>query len=303
MALKLMRQLGAVVGAGFYMIAAAAGAQPLLFHDHEQGMAFSADGRTLLVPSHQGLAAYADGGWWEAPGPAQGFSGFAVTARAIYSSGHLRPGAPHSEPAGLLRSTDGGRSWQPLALRGQADFHLIAAGYRSGAIYVLNTHPNPAMPSQGLYVTQDEGGTWRRAEARGLSGRIHGLAAHPVQSDTLAVASDRGLHVSRDGGNSFRLVDRRMIVTAVAFDMGGARLRIARALKNEIVDMALDGKDQRSVRVPAMAGDYVTYVAQSPTQPATLAFATRRGEVHVSSDGGQTWRRISPEEPEEAEPR
>lgn len=297
-----LRAVLAWLCAAWFPIDAAAG-QPLLLHDHEQGIAFSMDGKTLLVPSHEGLAAYVDGAWWEAGGPAQGFSGFAVTARAIYSSGHLRPGAAQSEPAGLMRSTDGGRSWQPLALRGQADFHLLAAGYRSNAIYVLNTRSNPAMPAQGLYATHDEGSTWRRAAARGFSGHIHGLAAHPTERDTLAVASNRGLYVSRDGGESFRLVDRRQIVTALAFDAGGARVRVARALSNEIADMTLDGTHQRVLRLPPMPGDYVTALALSPTRRDTLAFATRRGEIRVSADGGRTWRQIAPEQEEQAEPR
>ena len=147
-------------------------AEPVLFHDHGHGLSFTSDGKALLAPSHRGLAVYQDGEWSEAPGPIQGFSGFSVGERAIYSSGHSRPGVAEAGSAGLIRSTDGGGTWHPLALTGEADFRLLAAGHRSHAIYVVSTRPNSAMQAPGLYVTYDEGKSWRPAAARRGRSRI-----------------------------------------------------------------------------------------------------------------------------------
>jgi photosystem II stability/assembly factor-like uncharacterized protein len=274
-------------------------AQPVLFHDHGHGLSFSSDGKSLLAPSHGGLAAYEDGAWWEASGPIHGFSGFSVAERAIYSSGHSRPGVAAAGSAGLIRSTDGGRTWHPLALEGQADFRLLAAGYRSNAIYVVSARPNSAMPAPGLYVTHDEGKSWRRAAARKLKGEIHGLAAHPRQAGTVAVATGRGLYLSRDAGESFSLLDGRELATAVAFDFDGKRLRYARGLSNEVVEAALDGRGRKALRLPQLKRDYVTCLAQNPKDERVLAFATRRRDVYLTSDGGVSWRLIA----EGAEPR
>jgi photosystem II stability/assembly factor-like uncharacterized protein len=268
-------------------------ASPLLFHDHGHGLAFSPDGRALLAPSHSGVAAYEDGAWWEAAGPERGFSAFAVTERGLYSSGHAGSGARAGRPFGLARSTDGGRTWRVLALAGEADFSMLAAGYRSGAIYVLNGSASSAMDAGALYATLDEGNTWRRAAARGLAGEIHGLAAHPLLAGTLAAATGRGLYLSRDGGESFKRLDGTGTVTAVAFDLGGERLRYARALSNEILQIGLDGRHQRSLAVPPLPGDYVTCLAQSPVFGRVLAIATRRRDVYLSGDGGSTWRTIA----------
>lgn len=265
----------------------------LLFHDHGHGLAFSPDGRALLAPTHRGVAVYEDGTWWEVAGPEQGFSAFAVTERALYSSGHVGRGPRAGRPFGLARSTDGGRTWPVLALAGEADFYMLAAGYRSSAIYVLNASQNAAMEADALYATLDDGTSWRRLGARGLVGELHGISAHPNAAGTVAAATGRGLYLSRDGGDSFARLDGDGAVTAVAFDLGGERLRYARALASDILQIGLDGRRRPGLRLPPLPGDFVTCLAQSPVDARVLAFATRRRDVYLSGDGGMKWRPIA----------
>lgn len=285
----LARSAAAVLGA---VLPAARAEEPLLFHDHGHGLAFSPEGRALLVPSERGVAAYDEGVWWRAAGPAQGFSAFAVTEEGLYASGHARAGA-RARPFGLAHSTDGGRTWRVLALAGEADLHLLAAGYRSGALYVLSALPGPRMAAGALHATFDRGRTWRRAAAQGLVGEIHGLAAHPDAARTLAAATGRGLYLSRDGGESFARVDDADAATAVAFDLGGERLRYARAASTEILQIGVDGAARPALRLPPLPGDYVTCLAQSPVDARVLAFATRRRDIYLTGDGGSTWRPIA----------
>ena len=267
--------------------------RPLLFHEHGHGLAFSPDGKVLLAPSEKGLAAYEDGAWWEAPGPAQGFSGFSAAAHAIYASG--RAHMPGAAPAGLMRSTDGGRTWQAVALGGQADFRLIAAGYHSGAVYVLNIIPNAVMAAAGLFLTLDQGKSWHGTTARGLDGEIHALAAHPKNAQIVAVGTGAGLYLSRDAGESFARLDRSEAVTALTFDHEGGRLLYARALSNDVIDRSVEGSARRSLRLPRLARDYVTCLAHSPVDERTMAFATRRRDVYLTRDGGRSWSRIASE--------
>lgn len=265
-------------------------AEPLLVHVH--GLAYSPDGKTLLVPSHTGLAVFRDGAWSEANGPIHDFAGFSAAQGAIYASGHPPVGSTFPNPLGLVKSTDGGRTWQPLSLGGEADFHLIAAGHRSGALYVFSTQPNRAMAQPGLHSTLDEGKTWRRATTRHLDGEIFTIAAHPQEPGTLAVASSTGLHISRDGGETFRRIDGKQAATAVAFDFDG-RLRYARAVRRELITIGLDNRARSLIRLPPIGLDYPTHIAQSPAAPRTLAIATDRRHVYVTSDGGSNWRQIA----------
>ena len=265
-------------------------AEPVLFHVH--GLSFSSDGKAILVPSHYGLAVYRDGSWSEVNGPIHDFAGFSVSESAIYASGHPPQGSALPDPLGLVKSTDEGRTWQSLALGGETDFHLIAAGYRSNAIYVLNTQPNSAMPAPGLYLTRDEGKTWRHAAARGLDGEILGLAAHPREAETLAAATDRGLYLSRDAGKRFSRLDRGAF-TAVTFDLEGKRLHYARAIRRELISAPLDGRARTLMRLPPLGLDYVTHVAQNPKDERSLAIATDRRHVYIMNDDGSKWRQIA----------
>ena len=285
------RRAAATLAALFFLALPALGAEPMLVHVH--GLSFSADGKTIFVPGHTGLAVFRNGSWSEVNGPIHDFAGFSHAEHAMYASGHPPDGSGLPNPLGLVKSTDGGRTWQQLALGGEADFHRIAAGYRSGAVYVLSSQPNSAMPMPGLHVTRDEGKTWRRASARGLEGEILEIDAHPQEAGTVAVATATGLYLSRDGGGSFRRIDGRQAATAVAFDIDGKHVRYSRAVRRELISIGMDGKSRTLVRLPPMGLDYATHIAQSPADPRVLAIATDRRHVYVTRDGGANWRQIA----------
>jgi hypothetical protein len=83
---------------------------------HVHGLAYSADGKRLMIPSHHGLALYENGKWSKAPGPQHDYMGFSATAKYLYSSGHPAPGSGLVNPFGLIRSKDGGQTWDKLGL-------------------------------------------------------------------------------------------------------------------------------------------------------------------------------------------
>lgn len=282
-----MRKLAIVVLALLWPLLVRA--EPLLIHLH--GLAFSPDGSALLVSSHAGLTVWRGESWSHELETDMDLTGFSVAARGLYASGHPPPGSRLANPLGLVRSADG-RLWQPLALAGKADFHVIAAGYRTDAIYVLSHLPNAAMPDPGIHLTRDEGKTWKRPAARGLRGEVLALAAHPSDATMVVAASDRGLYLSHDGAEGFRRVFSQ-VVTAAAFVADGKALLFTPALANEIVRLPVNGGRRGVIRLPRLRGDYATHLAVHPADQRTIAFATRRRDVYVTSDAGRSWRQIA----------
>src|SRR5690349_5087421 len=114
MHMRITFALGKALAIGLFTWHVAAQAGVTLTHIH--GLAYSADGERVIIPSHHGLAIFQGGKWSKAPGPEHDYMGFSATAKHIYSSGHPAPGTRLVNPFGLLRSKDGGKTWDKLGL-------------------------------------------------------------------------------------------------------------------------------------------------------------------------------------------
>lgn len=271
--------------------AATALAQVELTHVH--GLAYSADGERLMIPSHHGLAVYEGGRWSKASGPQHDYMGFAASATRLYSSGHPAPGSGLVNPFGLIRSRDGGRTWEKLGLEGETDFHVLAVSWKTNAIYVWNPAPSSRMRRAGLHATLDEGKTWRAAAAAGVQGEPIALAVHPADPKHVALGTTGGVYESTDGGASFsRLAGGDG--TAVFFDLDGEHLwygwfdgeaRLARA--------RLRGGPMSAVSIPRIGRDAVAYIAQNPAARNAYSIATFARNVFVSPDVGRTWKPVA----------
>lgn len=282
-----VRSLARAAACLVFAVAAWAQAEPVVRHVH--GLAFAADGKVLLLPSSRGILELRDNAWWQGFGPGHDIKGFSVTADAIYASGHPAPGMALRDPLGLVRSTDGGRTWQALDLAAEADFHIVAAGFRSKAVYVVNERPNSKMPRRGLYVTRDDARSWQRALGGGLEGEILCLAAHPDDPATIAAGTTAGLFVSRDAGNRFEVAEHARPVSAVAFDPGGKRIHYAFYFSKQLISASLQGKRHAWFTLPLLETDYLVHFAFSPGDPRTIAITTGLRHIFLSVDGGAVW--------------
>jgi hypothetical protein len=241
---------------------------PGVSHIHGVGIN-PADG-SVVIATHSGLFRAAPGRQRaERIGDSrQDTMGFTVVGPDRFlGSGH--PDARDDLPPllGLIGSVDGGRSWQPLSLLGQADFHVLrAAGER---IYGVNAADG------ALMVSADAGRTWKE---RTPPGALLDLAIDPADPDRIVVSGERGLAVSRDGGKGWRPLDA---------DRVGL---LAWADRLVLIDAAGD------VHASADGGRSFEKVGSLGGQPAALASyrgqllaALHDNTVHVSADGGRTW--------------
>jgi len=286
----LVLSLGAVP-----MVPARAAEAVTLTHVH--GLSYSADGARIMIPSHHGLALYENGRWSKAAGPAHDYMGFSATRDALYSSGHPAPGSGLANPFGLIRSSDGGKTWNKLGLHGEADFHSLATSYGTNAVYVISHSANSRMPKPGIHYTKNDGLAWTRAAATGLGGEVKSLAVHPSNAAIIAAGASNGLYLSRDSARTFERIVEGPQVLAATFDLDGQHLWFsAYAGKASLMRIALSaGAKPQALSTPPLPGDAVAHIAQNPVRRDELAVATFKRDVFVSKDQGRSWTSIAQE--------
>jgi hypothetical protein len=198
--------------------------------------------------------------------------GFSVVgADRFLGSGH--PDARDQLPPllGLIESNDAGRTWEPVSLLGDADFHVLrAAGERVYGYDASNDR---------LLASADQGRAWRELEK---PGPIVDLAPDPLDPQRIivtAVGAEQGLYESRDGGGSWkRLKD---VVGLLAWP-APARLYVLDGLGQ--VFASADGG-----RKLAKRGEIGGKPAALLAHGEDLYVALHDGTIKRSSDGGTTW--------------
>ncbi len=195
---------------------------------------------------------------------------------------------------GLYRSTDEGRSWQPVALPASARGHVAAlAVSKKGAFYIGG-------PGIGVLSSTDGGGKWT-ARNKGVPSRdVVAVAAHADQPDTVYVyVAKRGIFRSEDRGSHWKLMDagpREPIRSLVHSNMPGSMQTgwfFAATAKGvgRSMDCFCGWRDAGALGHPAAA---LTY---DPKQPQRVYAATGEG-LYVSADGGEKWERASSPAPD-----
>lgn len=260
---------------------------------HVHGLSYSPDGSKLMIPSHFGLAVYDGSSWSKAPGPEHDYMGFSSTKDAIFTSGHPAQGSGLVNPFGLLKSSDGGQTWQKLGMEGESDFHMMGSSYETGAIYLVSPNANSKMKEPGIYATFNDGFSWQRVAAQGLENYPRNLAAHPTDPKTVAAAAENGLYLSRNAGEKFqKIADGE--TAGVFFDLDKKHLWFSRVEgKPGLARFNLDTKQTEAVSLPALENDAVAYIAQNPAKRNEYAIATFRRSIYLTQDEGKTWKRIA----------
>ncbi len=168
-------------------------ADPGVAHVHGLGVNPADD--SLYVATHTGTFRIPeDGPAQRVGGSYQDTMGFTVAGPDRFlGSGHPDvPALRRGEPGrlGLIESTDGGQSWQPRSLRGEADFHGLAFAHEQ--VYGLDSTSGQFMVSTDM-VNWDDRSTVD----------LFGFAVDPADADHIVGASPEGLLDSPDGGRQW----------------------------------------------------------------------------------------------------
>ena len=251
------------------------GGGPDLTHVH--GLGVNPKDGALYIATHSGLFRAAGGrGELRRVGESeQDVMGFSVVGPDRFlGSGH--PGPLQSGPGnlGLIRSDDGGRSWDSVSLLGESDFHVLRS--REAMVYGFDAS------NSRFLVSADGGRSWDERDSPAMLD----LAVDPSNALRVVASTEDGLVASDDRGRSWRRVQEGPLAL-LTWPEADALFRVDGA-----------GRVARSTD----AGESWEPAGSLDAQPAAFASSGRElfvalpdGTVRASSDAGKTWTtRVTP---------
>ena len=251
-------------------------AAPAATAQHVHGIFVDPVSTKILLATHDGL--------YDATGKAPvkigtetiDLMGFTATADPLvfYASGHPGPGSSLPNPVGLIRTTDAGKTWEPVSRQGQSDFHALTASGDSLVAF------------DGQLRTSHDGMTWATSPA---SFAPAVLAGNPATTVVLAT-TEGGLQRSTDSGKTWKAVPTAPVLQFAAFAASEEKA------PTDVVGVTPDG----SVHVSSDAGltwtptgkvegqvQAVTALSVANGKPAIWVATTT--DIQSSSDGGTTF--------------
>jgi hypothetical protein len=169
---------------------------PGLIHVHGLGIN-PADG-TLYAATHTGLFTVRDSAGHRVADRLQDTMGFTVVGPDHFlGSGHpdfrdTQLTVPNKRPLlGLIESRDAGRTWKPLSLLGEADFHALQVAH--GHVYGYDA-------TGGRFMVTSDRRHWQVRSKLELTS----FAVSPTDPELVLAATERGLARSHDGGRRWQ---------------------------------------------------------------------------------------------------
>jgi photosystem II stability/assembly factor-like uncharacterized protein len=164
------------------------------------------------------------------------------------------------ELGGVMRSSDGGRTWLDHNPQAHSDAHQLIT-------HPLATERLYEVAGQGIAVSADRGQSWRRLDDGLDRHYAWATAADPADPDLWYASVSRGPYAAHSRGD------------------GQARLLRSRGNGWERIDNW--GEEPALRRMPYA-------LAALPEQPGRLLVGLRGGSMLVTGDAGETWSRLEP---------
>lgn len=199
----------------------------------------------------------------------------------LYASGHPSTGGN----TGLIRSTDGGQSWESVAkvLEPPVDFHAMAVS-RSDPNVIIGFDSG----GRGLFKTVDSGKTWETLQ---YPDYISALAISPNDSQIVFAGTGKGIFQSNDGAKSWIQLDeyKGITILAMSFDENGVLYTSNQFGLSRSSDL---GETWEKINKPDLT---ITSIAvDSQNKIIYIAGYSSQGfqEVYRSLDDGASWQII-----------
>ncbi|MBM7620889.1 hypothetical protein JOC95_002744 [Bacillus tianshenii] len=264
--------------------------------NHIHGIGYLGDKKELFLATHHGLVRFSEGKWYKTSRNNHDYMGFQTTDEHFYSSGHPELGSDLENPLGLIKSKDRGASMEKIAFYGEIDFHYLAAGYKSHTLYVFNEHENSL--KIGLHYSVDEGQTWETGSMKGISANsIGNIAAHPTVSENVAISTNKGLFISSDFGNEFKLLTSSSPVTTVEYQEDSLMYFILENSESKLVEYNLSNEATEELSLPdgVSSKNPIMFIATNPDNRSEIIAVSLNNDIYLSQDNGANWKLLAAE--------
>lgn len=197
----------------------------------------------------------------------------------LYASGHPETGGN----TGLIKSTDGGKTWQQVAkvLEPPVDFHAMG---------VSKSDPNLIIgfdsAGRGLFKTIDAGQNWQKLE---FPEYISALTISPSDSNVIFAGTGRGIFVSNDGANTWTKLGQYdgQLVFALSFDENGV---LYASTDGAVLVKSSDlGQTWEKINSPNLTIMSITVDARNKILYVAGYVPDGFQEVYKSSNDGTSW--------------
>lgn len=261
---------------------------PVSRFDHSHGMALDAtDVSKLFIATHDGLYVLQDDKDLYRIGSSRddlmGFTAHPTVANSFFSSGHPARGGN----IGFQKSTDGGVMWEKISqgLGGPVDFH---------AMTVSAANPDIVYGSFGgrLQRSADGGRNWEYA--KGAVNPIS-LSTHPTLESIVYAATQSGVQVSEDKGDSWKSLSPQLeggAVSVLALQPGDPQYALAFSERLNGLGKSADGGVTWQSVAERFEGGAVLHLSFSRSEPSTVYALTNSNTIFKSLDKGDTWTKI-----------
>ena len=255
---------------------------------HVHGVGFDETSDAVYIATHTGL--YTVSGSLNSPkqsaslgGPIAGLRqdnmGFAIDGERMYASGHPDPAVSSEANLGLISSTDRGKTWRALSLKGITDFHDLEISHSSpGATTIYGFDSADAV----IRVSRDGGSTWTSGSALAM----RDMAADPALPGTIYATTSDGLKVSHDYAASFEPSPGAPALYLIAAAGSAAQPQLVGIDAAGVVWKKFADTPWQATGAVSGTADALSL---SVGATSTLIVADQRGIV-ASSDYGATWR-------------
>jgi hypothetical protein len=239
---------------------------------HVHGLGVNPADEALFIATHTGLYRV-DQGERKAERVGDRYQdtmGFTIVGpNRFLGSGHpdLRDDLPSL--LGLIESTDGGESWEPISLLGDADFHVLR--FAGNRVYGYDAS------NDRLLVSADRGRSWTELER---PGPLIDLAVDPSNGRRIVATTEEGLFESRDGGETWSKIGE-----AAGLLAWPTRDRLYLVAGGGQVFGSGDG-GRRLRHLGEIGGQPAAFLARGTDE---LYVALHDGTIKRSTDGGSTW--------------